>query len=162
MIMRTNPFLLRRPPQAGASLVEVLVAVVVMAIGLLGIAGMQMSALRSNQTAYQQTAATIIANAIVERMEANQAEAQALAYNLAVGAPGCAAPAAGGTLASSDLSSWIQQMQGVGMLGRQSCGGVNCAANGVCAITVQWQDDRSGLNANELLQLVIEARIWWN
>lgn len=140
-------------------MIEVLVAVVVLAIGLLGVAGMQMSALRNNQAAYQTTTATILANSIAERMAANLPAARTLSYNLAVGAPACAGPG-GGSLATQDLTDWIQAMQSNGMLGNLSCGGVQCDNTGVCVITIRWQDDRSGTGSGEIRDLVVQARLW--
>lgn len=147
----------KRERQSGATMIEVLVAVVVLAIGLLGVAGMQMSALRNNQAAYQITTASILANSIAERMAANTPQVSDLSYNLPVGDPGCGAPV-GDSLALKDLADWIQTMQGIGMLGRLSCGGVQCDAKGICDITVRWQDDRSGTDAGEVRNLVVQAR----
>ena len=48
-----------RRSQAGAGLIEVLVAVLVMGVGLLGIAAMQATALRNHQSALERTQATI-------------------------------------------------------------------------------------------------------
>lgn len=149
--------------QKGTSLIEVLVAVVVLAIGLLGVAGMQMSALRNNQSAYQRSAAAMLASSIVERMQANRAQVSTGAYNLAPGAPGCAAPAAGASLAQQDLASWIAEMKTPGMLGNLSCGGVNCVAiagtSMRCTVTVRWQDDRTGVSGSQTLEMVVEARL---
>ena len=143
--------------QRGTSLIEVLVAVVVLAVGLLGVAGMQMSALRNNQSAYQRSVAAMLASSIAERMEANRTNAQAGAYNLAVGAPGCNGPGVG-SLALQDLDDWISEMQGPGMLGPLRCGGVAC--NGpLCTITILWQDDRTGVDGTETPTIVLEVRL---
>ena len=61
--------------QSGTTLIEVLVAVVVLSIGLLGIAGLQLSALRNTQGAYERSAAVILANSLAERMAADRAQA---------------------------------------------------------------------------------------
>lgn len=57
---------------SGFSLVEVMVAVLVLAIGLLGIAGLQSAALANNLTSYQYTQAAMLAQALIERMRANR------------------------------------------------------------------------------------------
>jgi len=57
----------------GFSLIEVMVAVFVLAIGLLGIAGLQLSGIKNNQTAYVRTQATELAHSLAERMRANVA-----------------------------------------------------------------------------------------
>lgn len=56
---------------SGFSLVEVLVAILVLAVGVIGAVGMQLSALRSTQQSAMQTIATQLASDVVERMRAN-------------------------------------------------------------------------------------------
>lgn len=56
---------------AGATLLEVMVAMVIMAVGLLGLAGLQMTGLTTNGNAEKRTQATIVANDMIERMRAN-------------------------------------------------------------------------------------------
>lgn len=57
--------------QAGFSLIEVLVTMVVLSIGLLGVAGLQASGLRNNHAAYTKTQATNLAMDMAERIRAN-------------------------------------------------------------------------------------------
>ncbi len=57
--------------QCGFSLLEVLVAVVILSIGLLGMAGIQLKGLSSNNSANLRTQATLLANDLAERMHAN-------------------------------------------------------------------------------------------
>lgn len=61
-----------RRRRAGLSLIEVMVAVLVLAIGLLGIAGLQAAALANNLAAYQYSQALTMAQALIERMRANR------------------------------------------------------------------------------------------
>lgn len=57
--------------QPGFTLVEVLITIVVVSIGLLGVAGLQISGLRANMGSEARSKATILANDIVERMRTN-------------------------------------------------------------------------------------------
>jgi len=57
--------------QSGTSLIEVLVAVAILAIGLLGIAGLQLVSKQSTFDSTQRTTATMLANFIIERIRAN-------------------------------------------------------------------------------------------
>lgn len=59
--------------QQGIGLVEVLITIVILAVGLLGIAALQLMSKRSNFEATERSAATMLANFIVERMRANPA-----------------------------------------------------------------------------------------
>jgi type IV pilus modification protein PilV len=55
----------------GFTLVEVLVAVVILSVGLLGLAGMQITGLRSVNNASSYTQATLAVNDIIERIRTN-------------------------------------------------------------------------------------------
>ncbi|MDS4020691.1 MAG: type IV pilus modification protein PilV [Candidatus Competibacter sp.] len=55
----------------GFSLLEVLVALIVLSVGLLSLAGMQVIGLRTNHSAYMRTQATIQSYDIIDRMRAN-------------------------------------------------------------------------------------------
>ena len=69
---KRDPLPLTRPHrQEGVSLVEVLITVVILAVGLLGIAGLQLMSKRSNFEADQRTTASQLAQNLVERMRAN-------------------------------------------------------------------------------------------
>lgn len=101
--------------QAGFSLIEVLVAVLVLTVGLLGVAAMQMVSFQNNQGAYFRTQATYIAAEILDRMRANDPDGYATytgTYNdtwTAPADPGCATTAAGCTpvqTANMDLRQW--------------------------------------------------------
>ncbi len=56
----------------GFTLLEILVAVLVLSIGLLGIAGLQVTGLRFNHSAYARTQATLLAYELADRMRANR------------------------------------------------------------------------------------------
>lgn len=56
---------------SGLSLIEILVTVVVLSIGLLGIAGMQAFGMRYSHDSYSRSQATMIVNELIERMHAN-------------------------------------------------------------------------------------------
>ncbi len=57
--------------QQGTSLFEVLIAVLVLSIGLLGVASLQLYGLRYNQGAYLRSQATMLAYDMVDRMRSN-------------------------------------------------------------------------------------------
>lgn len=61
----------RAPRQRGFSLIEVLVALLVLSIGLLGLAALQTTSLQFNTGSYHRTQATFLAYDIIDRMRAN-------------------------------------------------------------------------------------------
>ncbi len=63
-----------KPPRhaTGFSLIEVLIALLVLAIGLLGMASLMLTSMQSNQGAAQRSAAVVLAYDLVERMRSNR------------------------------------------------------------------------------------------
>src|SRR5262245_19238595 len=114
----------------GVSLIEVLVAVLILSIGMLGIAGLQARALKYSQSSYERSAAVIQAQSITDSMRANAAEAKNSKYNIA---KKCDTTAASTTRADTDLAAWIGQLQsGLSGAAANVCGGVACNAAGIC------------------------------
>ena len=118
----------------GVSLIEVLISVLVMGVGLLGIAAMQATALRNSQSALERSQAVIQSYAILDAMRANVDEARIGGYDTAM----CVAPA-GTPLAIADRVSWLNAVQD--SMGPGACGAITCDAN-TCTVTVQWDDTR--------------------
>jgi len=71
MSVSNSPAILRRR-QRGVSIVEALVAFVILSVGLLGIAGLYLESVRSNRTALTRTAAVQLANDLADRIRANR------------------------------------------------------------------------------------------
>jgi type IV pilus assembly protein PilV len=124
---------------AGVSMIEVLISIVVLAFGLLGIASMQMLALRNSQASLERSQATVQTYAILDAMRANLAVARIGGYNLA--AMTCAVPEKAGTLASTDLHNWVTTLKSKSSLGESACAHINCGGAD-CLITVEWDDSR--------------------
>ena len=70
-----------RKPQRGFTLIEILVALVILSVGLLGVASLQVQCLRNNQSAYLRSQATLLAYDMADRMRTNSASAIAGSYN---------------------------------------------------------------------------------
>lgn len=144
--------MIRPAKQKGFTLLEVLVAVLVLAIGLLGLAGLMASSVRNNQSAYQRTQATWLAYDIVDRMRVNRAAALGNSYDTTLGAPAtCAAsPTLAGAMAAQDLTEWKNALACALPAGD---GSVQVAADRRVTVTVQWNDSRgTGGDASNALQ----------
>lgn len=136
---------------AGFGLLEVLIALVILSVGLLGIAGLITSTLKSNDSAYMRTQATTLAYNIIDRMRANLDSAENGAYNLSI--PYVPPPAASTVCASNtctpnqltayDLNQWEFDLhkalpQGLGAITTSNSGSVT-----VVTVTVYWNDQRA-------------------
>lgn len=135
----------------GVGLVEVLIAVLVMAVGVLGIAAMQATTLRNSQSSVERAQAVMQTYTILDAMRANVDVARQGGYNL----PMTCTASASGTLVANDQRFWLQTMQA--NLGPSACGKVTCVAN-ACTVTVRWDDSR-GKAGSSLQTLDTSTRI---
>lgn len=127
---------------SGFTLLEVLIAVVVLSIGLLGLAGLQTTGLRNNQDAYARTVATTLANDMADRIRANMAGFNAGNYNNAAALTASCETNSGCTpqqMAQNDTARWNQALSalpnGQGMVATNA---------GIVTVTVMWDNSRSG------------------
>lgn len=139
--------------ERGFTLIEVLVAVLVLGVGLLGVAAMQAAALRNGQSALERSQAVVQTYAILDAMRANRADANNGRYNLTTWT--CTAPAAGATLRENDLNRWITALKQ--NLGEGACGRINCGTTR-CTIDVRWDDSR-GLGGSDAYQVSTSTRL---
>jgi type IV pilus assembly protein PilV len=134
----------------GISLIEVMVSVLVLGVGLLGIAAMQSVALRGGQSSLESTQAVMQTTAIIEAMRANWRNAGD--YNTAMM---CDAKP-GTTLDVNDLNNWVASLQD--SIGSGACGQIS-GCPGACVITVRWDDSRAGGATAAARTLVTRASI---
>ena len=150
--------------QRGVTLIEVLIAMVLMAFGLIGIAALQTTALSSNVISGQYTQASLLAQNLAERMRGNRIGVLNNNYLQAAGAVGnpavnCAtASCTPAQQAQWDLAVWYASAApGVslanvpagpsanlaGAIVSVTCA-VTCDANTARIITVYWDGDNNG------------------
>ena len=139
--------------QHGVSLLEVMISVLILGIGLLGIAAMQALALRGGQGSLESSQAVMQTTSIVEAMRANRVNAASYAMNMT-----CTA-GSGGSLAQNDLAAWINALKStMGTTNDTStCGRIEALGNGRYRVTVQWDDQRAGGSSTR--QVATEVRI---
>ncbi len=121
----------------GFTLIEVLVAIIVLAIGLLGLAGLQLTSLKAADSAYFRSQATLLADDILDRMRSNRSAALAGNYDTSIGH----AESSTTTVAASDLTEWKTMLSGTLTSGD---GSVVVDADNVATVTIQWNDARGG------------------
>jgi type IV pilus assembly protein PilV len=130
--------------QSGFSLLEVLIALLVLSIGLLGLAALQTTGLRSNEMASMRTTATQLAYDISDRMRANPVGVANNEYVLAGGAT-----PTGTSVAALDLIAWNQAVTALpgGRSSITQCDSTTTPVpcDGIThIITVQWDEMRTG------------------
>lgn len=130
--------------QCGFTLIEVLIAILVLSIGLLGLAGLQATSLRNNHDAYLTTQATYLANDMADRIRSNRSgpalteyNNQTSAQNTACYTPGACSPIA---MAGHDRFLWDANLLASLPAGR---GNVSRAGT-LFTITVMWDELRNG------------------
>jgi type IV pilus assembly protein PilV len=128
--------------QRGVGIVEVLVAVLVLSIGLLGLAGLQVRTLRNNQSALERGVAVVETHAIADAMRADRTNATNGLFDIDLDD----ADPTGTTFANAVLAGWRENLRAT--LGDEATGKVDC--NGaLCEIVVQWNDERATAGATE-------------
>jgi len=122
----------------GFSLIEVLVALIVLTIGLLGLAAIQITGLKNNQSAYYRTSATVLAYDMADRMRLNRSVAEAGGYNLTIAnnAPN------GTTLVDVDRIAWLNNISTTLPVGDGAIGLTTVGTKQIVTIIVQWDDTR--------------------
>ena len=151
--------------QCGFSMIEVLVSVVVLSVGLLGLAGLQAASLKANAGAYERSQASVLAQDMLDRMQSNFVGVQTGQYNdmkylanTPPTAPSCydavnnTTPCTNAAdLAQLDAFQWANELalklpSGTGLVTNGKDTGVN-GDNSQYIVLVSW-DDRSGTGNN--------------
>ena len=117
--------------QSGTTLLEVLITVVLVSVGLLGLAGLQLATVQNTNSAGERFEATTLAQDILERMRANRLQALNGDYNLDM-----ADDPAGADLVATDLDDWMAALETL----PQGDGAIAVDADGLVTIDIQWTD----------------------
>ncbi len=125
----------------GFSLLEVLVSIVVVTMGLLGLAGMSIRSLSANDSSGYRAAAALQAMQISDLMRANRQAVVDDQYNVAYGVT-----TGNSARATSDIAAWkaiiARLPSGDGAISY-------VAADGTVTVTVRWDDRRGNQGSSE-------------
>jgi len=154
-----NPNLTQNQYQHGTTLLEVLITIVILAFGLLGLAGLQGKVQAVELESYQRAQALLVLSDMTERISANRSQAASYVSASEIGT-GDAQPASCISIAigpSRDICEWSNSLKGAGeqkssanvgtMLGGRGCITQVQAPNpatgfctpGIYRVTVAWQ-----------------------
>lgn len=137
--------------QLGLAMIEILVALFIVAFGLLGIAAFQSRLQTSEMEAYQRSQAIILLQDMVNRINTNRENATAYLTATPVGVGHTPASDCGtlGTLAARDLCEWSHLLQGAAeragttrvgaMIGARGCVEQTAGITNEFRVTVAWQ-----------------------
>jgi type IV pilus assembly protein PilV len=134
----------------GFSLLEVLISVVVLSVGLLGIAALQIYMVRYNHSAQLRSIAIVQANSMVDRMRANYIGVKSNQYNSVSGIPalpscvGCTAAQS----ATRDAYLWNTTNSRLLPSGR----GTVTRNGDRFRVTVYWDNERTGATGTSCSQ----------
>lgn len=151
----------------GFTLLEVLVTLVIMSLGLLGLAGLQLRSLQAGNDSFSRSQAMILAYDMADRMRANPQAAgngdylvapddlpAAPAYDCQTSFPTGKNSCAPDELASADLTSWVSALTNNSVLPQGTASitcddvlagdGVACSPNSVHTVILMWDEARTG------------------
>ncbi len=151
--------------QNGTTLIEVLVAMIVLAIGILGVAAMQTTSVKANQSSYYRSQATLLAADMTDRLRANRTVALAGSYDFASPPTSSSAHTESGNQVALDKAQWLN------LLARsmpEGTGSITHDGNNVFTITIQWNDGRGRIRTagdepdtaeDDTVQFIYRARL---
>lgn len=153
----------RLPLSRGFSLLEVLIAIVVLSIGLLGLASLQLSALQGNNQSYERSQAHILAYEIADAMRANRSAAGNEAFLIAAGAappvapvdcedPALAVPRCNAAQAAAfALDQWHARLRILlpNSTAQITCSIDPCTPGAMQTVFVMWDENRKGLDITD-------------
>lgn len=137
--------------QSGFTMIEVMVAMVILGIGLLGLAAFQANGMRQNNNSLGRSYATMLAYDMADRIRANPAGQAGGAYSIGAGAAPApqdciaanCADTTGVLQAGYDIFEWRNQLSQFLPSGTGSITGGGAIGIPV-TITVMWDEARTG------------------
>lgn len=154
--------------QTGFTLIEVLVSVVILGLGLLGLAGLIATSSKNSHSAYLRSEATILTYGMLDIMRANLCAARDGDYAIDM----ASSPPTATTPAEQQLSAWMAEVaarlpSGDAQIRHASSCVLNAAVVNIpncdgapapVAIVIQWNDQR-GIGGGETQQFCTVSQI---
>lgn len=137
--------MLKYDQQQGFTLLEVLISIIIMAFGLLGLAGLQGKMHLSEFESYQRAQAVLLLSDMTERISSNRSQAASYASTNVLGT-GDSQPVSctGSPGAAFDLCEWSNNLKGAGEVSAGSNVGAMVGARG-CITQIQAPNPSAGV-----------------
>ncbi|MGD8570503.1 MAG: type IV pilus modification protein PilV [Gammaproteobacteria bacterium] len=146
--------------QTGFTLIEVLIAVLVISIGLLGMAGLQTSGIQQSHNSYLKTQASMLAYDMADRMRSNLLGVNSGDYDSVdsvndpvTATPGCISSGtacSASETATNDIYEWTNKNAEGSIASLLPSGYGMVSKNGdVFTITVLWDEARTGATGTD-------------
>lgn len=120
--------------EKGFTLIEVLVAILVLSVGLFGLGGLMITGMKNNQSSYQRTQATWLAYDMADRIRTNRSKALEEDYDVDL----ATTPGADTTIVETDIRAWKAVLARTLPNGRGSIDVV--PADRSLRVIVEWND----------------------
>lgn len=149
-VMTLNKQVTLHAKQRGVGLIEVLIAVLILAIGLLGIAALQAVTLKNTGSAASRTQATIQIYSMLDIIRADRANVSA--YNTNIYAEG------DGTGQPGTMMGWLDGLKT--SVAPDAMGRVICIADSMtCEVGVQWSEERATGGTDTPTEITITSQL---
>lgn len=127
--------------QQGATLIELLIALIIMVTALVGLAALQAKSVQANQSSLYRSQASFLSSDILERMRANRQSALSGAYDLSGFSH--TLPQLNNNQADDDIAAWLTDLathlpSGSGSIARD---------NNLFTISIRWNDTRGAIES---------------
>lgn len=151
--------------EIGATLIEILVALLILSLGVLGMGALQTRAIKGNNSSVQRSQAVMLTYAMMDAMRLDKATAAAELYDTGtfdggtgkIDAKICAvADVTGTALKDNNRRDWLTALKkNMGTVAdTTSCGAIDCDTSGNCRVQVFWDDQLSGGLGEQMIETV--------
>jgi type IV pilus assembly protein PilV len=133
----------RHSAQRGATMVELLVALLIFSFGMLGVAGLQTKTIAFSQSSLFRSQASSLTDDILDRMRADRIGAMGGRWNTSIDDLAAEVSVSGTGIVTTDLAAWKQEVERLLPEGRASVAvAVGGAGAGEVRIIIRWADSR--------------------
>ena len=122
--------------QYGAGLIEILVATLILAVGLTGIAAMQVRSIKNNVSALEHSIAVIQAQSMADMLAISRTQSLQGNFNIDLNQQA----SNDANFVASSIKQWRTSLQN--LLGADATGSINCVSPN-CVVFVQWNNSRA-------------------